>query len=142
MAALLSPARPRVLVAVRDRPGRDRLARILSGWRADFVLTGDEVRGSVATRPYDSVVLGVHFDESNAFDALQDVLAARPACPVVCVRVAPFSHPLTERSFGAFRTACSALGACEVLDLLHFPDDAAGNSRVRDMLARLIEAPD
>lgn len=142
MAALSSPASPRVLVAISDRPGRDRLARILSGWQADFVRTRDEVRGSFGSRPYDSVVLGVQFDESSAFDVLQEVLSARPSCPVVCVRVAPFSRPLSEHSFGAFRTACSALGACEVLDLLGFPDDDAGNGRVRDMLARLIEAPD
>jgi hypothetical protein len=52
----------------------------------------------------------------------------------------PFRTPSARRSFDAFRLASSALGAAEVLNLLEFPDDEAGNSRVRSMLDRLTEA--
>lgn len=120
-------------------PGRDRLARILDGRDVEFASTCAEARVRLHERPYDLVVIGAHFDSSTALDLIQEVLRGEATCPVICVHCVPFATPSARRSFEAFRLASSALGAAEVLNLLEFPDDEAGNARVRRMLERMME---
>lgn len=128
-----------VLVA-EAAPGRDRLARILDGRDVEFASTCVEARLRLRTRSYDLIVIGAHFDSSTALELAQEVLRDDAHRPVICVYCVPFRTPSARRSFEAFRIASSALGAAEVLNLLEFPDDEAGNARVRRMLDRLMEA--
>jgi hypothetical protein len=128
-----------VLVA-EATPGRERLARILDGRDVEFASTCVEARVRLRERPYELIVIGAHFDSSTALELVQEVLRGEAPCPVICVHCMPFRTPSARRSFDAFRLASSALGAAEVLNLLEFPDDEAGNARVRTMLERLMAA--
>ena len=126
-----------VLVAVSDN-GRERIAKVLRGRPLEFVATCAEAKKRLHAATYELVVIGAHFDESSSLQLLQEVLELRPAGPIICVRVTS-TNLGRQQSFDAFRTACSALGAAEALDLLAFPDDEAGNARVSRMLDRLID---
>ena len=82
------------------------------------------------------LIVGAHFDESSAVSALERVLSRPETFPVVCVR--GLRSIFGERSLAAFRMALSELGAQNFIDLVDYPDNDAGNGRVRAMLMRLI----
>jgi hypothetical protein len=123
----------RVLLAVT--PGtRQRLGTVLHGHQLTWVQTFDEVRAGLEQGRFDLVLIGAHFQESNAFDVLRLVTSMRPAPRIVCLRGAVPRSLLGKPSMDAFRIACEALGASLVLDLVDYPDDAAGNGAVRSLL--------
>ena len=124
-----------VLLAVP--PGaRVRLARALGGHRLAWAETVDAVRPALARRRFDLVVVGAHFHESHAFEVLELVTATAPAPRIVCLRAVAPRAMLGKPAMRAFRAACEALGASLVLDLLDFPDNAAGNEAIRALLER------
>lgn len=130
------PGAPCVVAAV-SRNVQRRIRAILPDCELRFVETGAELLRALDDTACDLLIIGLHFDQSSAAQALQRVLARDQAFPVVCVRGLPFSrlgHPALEAS----RLALSELGAHNFIDLLEYPDDALGNARVRAMLDRLL----
>ena len=87
----------------------------------------------LAAREFELVIRGTHFAESSVFTVLEGLPRERRR-RVVCVQALPFSHGLGKSTFAAFRSACLALGARVVLNLTEFPDNAAGDARVRERL--------
>lgn len=137
MAAPQPAPRRRVLVAV-SAEGRGRIARVLDDWDIEATENiGDLLRG-LREEKHDVVIVGAHFDDSNAIGALKEALSRPGRAPVVCVRGKPFSKGLGQATLDALRLAAEALGAEEFIDLDAFPDDAAGNARVRRMFERLL----
>ena len=132
------PLQPRVVVAV-SQPLQARIYAILRGWELRFVETCAELTVALDEAPYDLVIVGLHFDESSAVAAVQQVFARDPDIPVVCVRGRPFSQ-LRERTMHGLRLALSELGAQNFIDLLQYPNDAVGNARLAVMLERLVFA--
>ena len=61
-----------------------------------------------------------------------------PQARLVCVRAGPFCNPLGEATLAALQTAAEELGINGFVDLPEFPDDDAGNARVRAMFERLV----
>jgi len=130
------PGAPRVVAAVQ-RHLQPRIRAILPDCELRFAETGAELVRVLDQASCDLVIVGLHFDESSAVEALQRVLSREEAFPVVCVRGLPFSR-LGHSALEASRLALSELGAQNFIDLLHYPDDALGNARVRAMLERLL----
>lgn len=125
---------PRASVLIATAPdARQRLARILDGWDVSLASSCEEVVRQLAAREFERVILGTHFAESSVFTVLEGLPRERRR-RVVCVQALPFSHGLGKSTFAAFRSACLALGASLVLDLTEFPDNAAGDARVRELL--------
>jgi hypothetical protein len=130
------PDAPRVVAAVR-RTVQRRIRAILPDCELRFVETGAELLRVLDEQPCDLLIVGLHFDQSSAAQALQRVLSRDETFPVVCVRGLPFSL-LSHSALEAARLALSELGAHNFIDLLQYPDDALGNARVRAMLDRLL----
>lgn len=129
------PLRPRVVVAVSP-PLQTRIRSILRGWELRFVETVAELGVALDEAPYDMVIVGLHFDESSAVAAVQQIFTRGAGVPVVCVRGVPFTQ-LRERTLHGLRLALNELGAENFIDLLHYPNDAVGNARIEVMLERL-----
>lgn len=130
------PGLPRVVAAVA-RSLQRRIRAILPDCEPRFVGTSAELLRALEQGSCDLLIVGLHFDQSSAMQALQRVLARDGAFPVVCVHGLPFSrlgHPALQAS----RLALSELGAHNFIDLLQYPDDALGNARVKAMLERLL----
>jgi hypothetical protein len=126
-----------LLVAVAD-DARARLAAILAGREIAFATTIEEVRERLRAQSVRALILGSHFDQSTALELLQTLSAE--ARPVICVHAVPFGGRLGRSTFHAFRTACFALGARAVIDLLEYPDDDMGNARVRAAIDASLDA--
>jgi hypothetical protein len=125
----------RVLVAVIG-PAKARMSAILAGHHVVWADTLDDVINALEHPLFDIAVVGAQFDDSRALDALSYAVMRLDRGAVVCVRTVPFAQ-LGPSTFDALRAACNELGVQCVLDLLEFPDDEAGNARVRTMLERL-----
>ena len=128
---------PRVLVAVGPR-ALPRLRAILAGWDATYIAELRDLSRLRTVARFHLVIIGTHFDASRGIDTLVEVLRKRPGCPVVCVRASAFEARLGAASFYAYSSACLELGADDVLELLRYPDDEAGNARVRALLVRVM----
>jgi hypothetical protein len=134
---MLSNARkPRVLMAVTTRAA-ERMCRILDGVDLQRPSTLREFAFALRCSSFDLIIVGCHFDDSRAIDAVKTALLNAPSVPLACVRAAPFSSALGEATLSAFHAAAEELGADCFIDVLQFPDDAYGNARVREMLERL-----
>jgi len=127
----------RILVAVAGA-ARERLERILAGHDLTFAATLKELCAAWQPERFDAVLVGTHFDESTAFDALREVLAGERAPPVICVHALPFGHGLGESTMHAFRAACYELGVRLVLDLLEYRENPAGDRKARRILERTV----
>jgi hypothetical protein len=127
----------RRVVAAISRDLERRIGAIVNGWELCVVQSGAQLASTLERGRCDMLIVGVHFDESSAVSALQQVLARDATFPVVCVRGVPFRR-LGESALHALRMALGELGAQNFIDLLEYPDDQAGNARVRAMLERLI----
>lgn len=134
MNAPLPP--PRVIVAVAAE-ARERLRAILPRSELRFVDTEEELLRELAAH-CDMLIVGAHFQESTAIAAIEHVLARDETVPVVCIRGKPFDLPLGKPALEALGMASRALGARNFIDLLEYPDDEAGNARLRAMLGRLM----
>lgn len=128
---------PRVIAAV-DRAAWRRLRAILPECELRFVDTSAQLARELDAGPCDMLIVGAHFDESTAIGAIERVLARDEMFSVVCIRGRPFASALGGPSLEALRVASRALGAQNFIDLLEYPDDEAGNARIRAMLERLL----
>lgn len=126
----------RVIAAV-SMDEQPRLRAILPGCELRFVETGSELVCALAEARCDLMIVEVHFDESAAVAALKCVLARNETFPVVCIRDVPFAKP-EHAALDALRMALGGVGAHAFIDLLEYPDDEAGNVRVRARLERLL----
>ena len=77
--------------------------------------------------------------DPSLIDALKEAVSRAARTPVVCLRGTGFVSALGAGTVEALRLASEALGADCFIDLGRFPDDAAGNARVRAMIERLFE---
>ena len=135
----MGPApRTKILVAV-GHDNRERLARVLEGHELVFVDNGDDAREILEREPFGLVMLGVHFDESQMFTLLGDIRshARYRKVPILCV-LGSWGRMLSEVAVEGLDHAVKALMANGFLNLLHFTDDEAGNTRIRRITDYLI----
>jgi len=128
---------PRVIVAVAPQ-SRQRIMAILRDWDLRFVDTEPELLRELAERRCDMLIVGAHFQQSNAIAAVERALARDETIPVVCIRGRRFATQLGRPTLDALGMASRALGARNFIDLLEYRDDALGNARVRALLERLL----
>jgi hypothetical protein len=129
--------RPRVLMAISPR-AVDRVGRILRGFTLERAATLGELTHAMRRPSFDLVVVGSRFDGSRAIEALKVVRSHAPHIALACVRPTPFCNPLGGATLEAFQVAVGELGANCFVDMLQFPDDDAGNARVRAIFERLM----
>jgi hypothetical protein len=124
-----------ILAAVENR---ERLGRILAGHILTCPKSIDEAKRELEEREYALVVLGVHFDESRMFELLRQVrtFPKNALTPVVCVVAGP--SVLSDVAIEGLDHAVKAMLANAFLNLQKFPDNDAGNGRVRRIIDYLI----
>jgi hypothetical protein len=125
------------IVAAVTPDVQGRIRAILAGCELRFVDTGAQLAQALNEAPCDLVLVGLHFEESSALAALEQVFSREQDFPVVCVRGRPFRR-LKERSLHGLRMALSELGVRNFIDLLQYPDDPAGNAHLAADLERLV----
>ena len=125
----------RILVAVEDS---ERLRRILAGHELTVPKSVDQAKAELQKREFAMIVLGVHFDESRMFELLRLVRTYKvnEVTPVVCMLTA--ESRLSDVAIEGLDHAVKAMLANAFLNLNKFPDDAAGNARVRRIIDYLI----
>jgi hypothetical protein len=124
------------IVAAVSPEARRRICAVVPRCELCFADTAEELLRELDKGACAMLILGSHFDESTTVAALQRVRSRGETLPVVCVRGRP--SRLGQCSLHALRMAVGELGAGNFIDLLEYPDDEAGNARVRAMLERLL----
>jgi PleD family two-component response regulator len=134
---LQRPGRTRVLVAVSDET-RPRVERVLAGHDLVIARSSMEAEKALARHDFALIVLGVNFDESRMFELLAYVRAQERhhVVPVLCVLGS--SRRLTAMAVEAIDRAAKAMLANAFLWLEKFPDDEAGDARIRRIADYLI----
>ena len=127
-----------VLLALTPEAQR-RLSAALAGLSLVRTTTAEELRETLATQQFDMVVVGAHFDESNALRMIEEIRRVAPDARVVCVRAEPFRY-VGPPAMEAVRLACEALGVEMFVDLLDYPDDEAGNRAIRALFESRLSA--
>ena len=131
------PPRTNVLVAATQAVA-ERLERVLQGHEVVFATDSTDVMARLSRERYGMVVISVHFDESQMFALLGDIRGHSfyRKIPVVCVL--GDSGRLTDIAVEGLDHAVKAMTANGFLDLKRFPDDDAGNGRIRRIVDYLI----
>lgn len=116
----------------------ERLRRILQGHELTVAAHVEEAKAELQKREFDMVILGVHFDESRMFELLRLVrtFPMNQLTPVVCMLTAP--SRLSDVAIEGIDHAVKAMLANAFLNLSRFPDDEAGDARVRRIIDYLI----
>lgn len=125
------------VVAAVSRDLGPRIRAILPDCELRLVATGSELVQALDEARCDLLIVEIHYDESAAAAALKIALARDVTCNVVCIRDLPFAK-LARAALDALRIALGGVGAQAFVDLLEYPDDAAGNARVCALLERLM----
>ena len=128
----------RVLLAVSPEVRR-RLGAALATFDVTQAVSAAELRTALATQHFDLIVVGTHFEECKALEVIEEVRRAAPHARIVCVRGVPFMR-VGKPAMDALRLACEALGAAQLVDLLDYPDDEAGNRAIRAVFEHLTPA--
>jgi PleD family two-component response regulator len=117
----------------------ERLARVLEGHELHFARSRAEAMEMLQKDGYAMVIVGVHFDESQMFPLLADIRthANYRKVPILCV-LGERGRALTQVAVEGLDHAVKAMTANGFLDLLNFPDDEAGNARIRRIVDYLI----
>ena len=126
----------RVVAAVRGEL-QPRIRAILPASELRFARCGSELVRALDEAPCDLLVVEAHFDESAAAAALGCVLAREETFPVVCVRDVPSGKP-PHAALNALRMTLGAVAPDVFIDLSDYPDEEAGNARVRLVLERVL----
>jgi PleD family two-component response regulator len=134
---LQRPRRTRILVAVSDET-LPRMEKVLAGHELVVARSSLEAEKALARQDFGLIVLGVNFDESRMFELLAYARAQERhhIVPVLCVLGS--SRRLTAMAVEAIDRAAKAMLANAFLWLEKFPDDAAGNARIRRIVDYLI----
>jgi hypothetical protein len=109
-------ARRGILIA--DVPQAQRaIAECLPGRDLTFVNTLPEAKLALAGGDFDMVVVGVHFDDSQAFALLSHLRSRQRYAyvPVVCVRALP--HVMPRELNRVIEEAVKMLGAIALIDI-------------------------
>ncbi len=124
-----------ILVAVE---GVDRLTRILAGHDLTLSKNIDLAKAELQKREFAMVILGVNFDESRMFELLRLVRTypLNQLTPVVCMLTT--ESRLSDVAIEGLDHAVKAMLANAFLNLNKFPDNEAGNARVRRIIDYLI----
>jgi hypothetical protein len=137
MVAYEPPPRTKILLAVTPDV-RERFERILERHELTPVSNADQAM-RVLEEQHGLVILSVHFDESQMFSLLGDIRAhsGYRKVPVLCVLGAR-GRAISDIAIEGLDHAVKAMRANGFLDLHHFADDEAGNSRIRRIVDYLI----
>ncbi len=103
-----------VLVAVSP-PSIGKLQALLDGCDADYFDSYADAARALAERPYEAVVIGLHFGESRMFDFLREVRRHQPGARAICIQGT--AGQLNETAIDCVRTALQQIGAQGVIDL-------------------------
>jgi PleD family two-component response regulator len=124
-----------VLVAVE---GAERLQRILVGHHLTMAKSVEEAKAVLQKREFAMIILGVNFDESRMFELLRLVRTYKvnQLTPVVCMLTT--ESRLSDVAIEGLDHAVKAMLANAFLNLNKFPDNEAGNARVRRIIDYLI----
>lgn len=116
----------------------ERLRRILGGHDLTMAGSVDQAKAELQKREFAMIILGVHFDESRMFELLRLVRTYRTneLTPVVCMLTA--ESRLSDVAIEGLDHAVKAMLANAFLNLNKFPDNEAGNARVRRIIDYLI----
>jgi CheY-like chemotaxis protein len=122
------------------RQAYTRLFAILSGHDLQFVSTLAAARDALEGNAFDLIMIGIHFDESRMFELLHSVRADKryAEVPVICFRGIAMEDSQIGFSLDAVEAACTAAKANAFFDLTAVPDDASGNSTVRNLIDRVL----
>ena len=125
----------RVLLAVDDC---ERLERVLAGHILTIPHSVEEAERELQAREYHMVILGVLFDESRMFELLRVVRTFKQNAltPVACMLTG--ESDLSPVAIEGLDHAVKAMLANAFLNLNKFPDNDAGNARVRRIVDYLI----
>lgn len=113
------------------------MRRVLQGFRVEQPASLSQLAHAVRCSSFDLVLVSADFDGSRAIEALKTARWHAPRVPLVCVRAAPFPHPLGAATLAAFQAALEELDVDCFVDMMQFADDDGGNARVRGLLERL-----
>lgn len=124
-----------ILVAAE---GIGRLERILAGHDLTVAKNTDLAKAELRKREFAMIILGVNFDESRMFELLRLVRSYKvnQLTPVVCMLTS--ESRLSDVAIEGLDHAVKAMLANAFLNLNKFPDDEAGNARVRRIIDYLI----
>ncbi len=124
-----------ILVAVE---GVERLQRVLVGHHLTMVTSVEEAKAELQKREFAMIILGVNFDESRMFELLRlaRTYKMNQVSPVVCMLTT--ESRLSDVAIEGLDHAVKAMLANAFLNLNKFPDDEAGNARVRRIIDYLI----
>ena len=131
------PPSTKIVVAATPTT-RSRLERVLEGHDVTCANSTQEVMSLLARDRYGMVIVSVHFDESQMFALLGDIRAHSRyrKVPILCILAE--RGRLTDVAVEGLDHAVKAMTANGFLDLQRFPDDDAGNGRVRRIVDYLI----
>ncbi|HWI36197.1 MAG TPA: hypothetical protein VNU64_07075 [Burkholderiales bacterium] len=131
------PPSARILVAATPTV-RERLERVLAGHELTFADTTQDVMSLLTAERFGMVIVSVHFDESQMFTLLGDIRAHSRyrKVPILCVLAQ--RGRLSEVAVEGLDHAVKAMTANGFLDLQRFPDDEAGNGRIRRIVDYLL----
>lgn len=133
------PPRTRIMVAVAP-VFRDRLLRILKGHEIVAVETRKQaMRELDQGSAFGMIILGVDFDESQMFTLLGDIRHhTKYRNTPVLVILSQQKYPVTDVLLEGLDHAIKAVGGNGFLKFDQFPDDEAGNARIRRVVDYLI----
>jgi PleD family two-component response regulator len=116
----------------------ERLRRILKGHEVVEAVNVDQAKVELQKREFHLVILGVHFDESRMFELLRLVRTYKKneLTPVVCMLMQ--ASRLSDVAIEGLDHAVKAMLANAFINLQKFPDNEAGNARVRRIVDYLI----
>jgi CheY-like chemotaxis protein len=130
----------RILIATAPS-GLQRLQKVLAGCELVPLHTLEEARSILDSGRYECIVLGIQFDESRMLKLLQHLRADPRHRNIAAVCVIGAHGRLSDVALEAFRKAARALDAAAVLDINDYPDDSAGNARLRESIEQALLVP-
>jgi hypothetical protein len=116
----------------------ERVRRILVRHDLQIVTHLSEVKKVLAQGDVDVVFVGARFDDSRMFDLIELVRGEveKNKIPIVAAIITPTS--LSRDAIAGLSHAVKIFGASLFLNLNDFPDDVAGNARVRLIVETVI----
>ena len=134
----MASKKARILIASMPQ-AYTRLFAILAGHELSFAGTLGEAQAALRGDGFNSIMVGVHFDQSKMFDLLRCVRADGRCdhTQLECFRGIVLESPTIEISQANCKAACEAMGAA-FFDLTAFADDKLGNDAVRQIIYGLL----
>jgi hypothetical protein len=132
------PPRTKVLLCIASEE-EERLKRILDRHDLQFVRERSAAMQLLEKDEYGLVVVGVHFDGSQAFSLIGDLrLHAKYRKVPILVVYAPGRYDLSDLALEAIDRAVLSLTANGFLNFSHFADTDEHNERIRRIADYLI----